>query len=101
MSSAKDGKFSVPRVTENLKTLVTFAAPNTSEQEEHISFLVGKRIRHKFQDSAENMHWYPGLVISQVPNFDRWFNVIYDGDETVYTFRLLDAVEADDLELLV
>ena len=57
MSSAKDGKFSVPRVTENLKTLITFAASNTSEQEEHISFLVGKRIRHKFQDSAENMHW--------------------------------------------
>ena len=100
MSSSTEGKYSVSKVTNNLKTLIS-AASTYSSDDDHVSFLVGKRIQHKFKDNEDNITWYSGLVISQVPGFEEWFNVVYDGDEAVYTFRLLDDLEAGDLELAV
>ena len=34
---------------------------------------------------------YNGTVVSQVPGFSEWYNVVYDNEpDTVYTYKLLE-----------
>ena len=42
--------------------------------------LTGKNIEHKFDDGI----WYSGKVISQVPWYPVWYNVVYDNDESIF-----------------
>ncbi|WAQ97077.1 hypothetical protein MAR_029767, partial [Mya arenaria] len=73
-----------------------------SNVEKHI--LVGKRVRHRFKENRNGQTveaWYTGCIISQVPSFPAWFNIVYDRDEAVYTYHRLDSdIESDDLEIL-
>ena len=67
--------------------------------------LVGKKIRHIFQEDS-----YVGKVISTVPGFPEFYNIIYDCEldstgnvcETtaIYTYRLLDDYRPKKLEII-
>ena len=38
----------------------------------------------------------------QVPSFPDWFNIMYDGDEAIYTYHHLDAdVDKADMQILI
>ena len=52
-----------------------------------------QRIKHKFEGDI----WYDGQVISQVPGYPAWYNVVHDGDNSVYTYQLRTDLEAGDL----
>ena len=59
---------SVQELTNNLKTLLVHAA-TLSQDDSTPSFLVGKRIRHRFEEETEGgtvVTWHAGKVISQV-----------------------------------
>jgi len=43
---------------------------------------------------------YYGKVISQAPGFPAWFNVVYDGDDAVYTYKLVDDYKEDNLAIV-
>ena len=55
--------------------------------------LSGKKIRHKFEGDK----WFSGEVILQVPGYPAWYNVVYDGDDSVYTYQLREDLDAGDL----
>ena len=97
LSSVKSGKFTVDTLCHNLKCLITSAL--SSKDTNSQSFLVGKRVRHPFSAEDEELNWYNGHVISQVPGFEEWYNIVYDNDEAVYTFQLNQDLESGDLEL--
>ena len=58
--------------------------------------LTGKNIKHKFDDRI----WYSGNVISQVPGYQAWYNVVYENDESVYSYQLRTDLEVGDLGIL-
>lgn len=37
----------------------------------------------------------------QVPGYPAWFNLVYDGDQAVYTFTLEPDLRDGDLEMLL
>ena len=45
-----------------------------------------------------------GTIISQVPGFGQWFNIVYergiDVEEVVYTYKLMDDYASGDLVIL-
>jgi len=62
--------------------------------------LVGKRIDQQFNESGK-LVTYSGRVVSQVPGFIEWYNIVYDDEpETVYTYKLLDDMKNGDLSLV-
>ncbi|XP_052268392.1 uncharacterized protein LOC127869771 [Dreissena polymorpha] len=93
---SKKGKdFTVNELTANLKELVTQAIVADDDSQKHI--LVGKRVRHRFIKDGQSK-WYTG----KVPSFPDWFNIMYDGDEAIYTYHHLDAdVDKADMQILI
>ena len=62
--------------------------------------LVGKRINHQFTED-ERLVTYSGKVVSTVPGFPEWFNVVYDNEpDVVYSFKLLEDLKNGDLHIL-
>ena len=62
--------------------------------------LVGARVDHQFIED-EKFVTYSGEVISQVPGFSEWYNVVYDNKPgTVYTYKLLDDLRNGDLRVV-
>ena len=102
-SSKETGNFSVAQLTENVKALVEGAhlivANRCNSAEGGTHMLVGKRVQHRFVDENEEIVWYGGDVISQVPGFPEWFNITYDDDPAVYSYQLLKDLESGDLKL--
>ena len=43
---------------------------------------------------------YIGRVV-YVPGYHAWFNIKYEEDESIYTYKLLDDMAAGDLEIIV
>lgn len=37
----------------------------------------------------------------QVPSFAEWFNIVYDDDPAVYTYKLEDDLRGGNLEIIV
>lgn len=65
------------------------------------SSLTGKRIKHKFQESNGKFKNYKGHIISQVPGFPEWFNIVYDNEPNiVYTYNLTEDIANKDLQVL-
>ena len=58
--------------------------------------LVGKRVLHKFDEGE----WI-GKVISVVPGYVEWYNIIYEGDNSVYTYRLQENYSKGDLRIMI
>jgi hypothetical protein len=61
------------------------SASKCANERRTISLLVGKHIKHTFAESV-----YHGKVISQVPGFPAWLNVVYDDDDAVYSYKLVE-----------
>ena len=59
--------------------------------------LVGRHIDHRFTED-EQLVSYSGQVVSTVPGFPEWFNVVYDNEPgVVYSFKLLEDFKNGDL----
>ena len=71
-------------------------AANSTEKIAATDFkLVGKRIDQQFNEGGK-LITYSGVVVSQVPGFIEWYNVVYDDEpETVFTYKLLDMKNGD------
>ena len=84
------------RLIENLSKLVqkSFEQPCGEPPSTSRPLLVGKSVTHKFKDKE-----YKGRVISTVPGYPEWYNIVYEGDEAVYTFKLLDDYSKGDLKI--
>ena len=41
------------------------------------------------------------LSLLQVPGFLAWYNIVYDGDEAVYTYKLMQDYHQQTLEIIV
>ena len=83
-SSKEKGQFSSSILRDNLVTLIHDA--NTEEMP--ASLLTGKIIKHKFESNGE-LKFYKGRVISQVPGFPEWFNVVYNDEQEIYVYYSL------------
>lgn len=97
-------------LTKNVKKLIVDASSKGANKESQrkssrMPLLVGKKIRHIFEEDS-----YVGKVISTVPVFPEFYNIIYDCElgstgnvcETtaIYTYRLLDDYWAKKLEII-
>ena len=64
-----------------------------------LSYLVGKHIKHKFSEDGQ-LVTYSGRVISQVPGFPNWFNIVYTYEpNVVYTFNLSEDLKNVNLHV--
>ena len=62
------------------------------------NFLVGKKVVHNFVESDGEHSSYRGLVVSRVPSFPDWYNIVYETEpSTVYTYELLQDYKNGDL----
>ena len=102
-SSKGLGTFGIARLKANVLTLIRASCHliEQTEKDNPGSMLVGQRVQHKFENEDGSSQWYHGKVISQVPGFLQWFNIIYNDDDCVYTYRLLDDLSDGDLKIEV
>ena len=105
-SSKQVGNFTPEMLRENLTKLIQTAsreenAANSPEKIAATNFdLVGKRIDQQFNEGGK-LITYSGVVVSQVPGFTEWYNIVYDDEpETVFTYKLLDDMKNGDLKVL-
>ena len=56
--------------------------------------MIGKRIHHRWKGSSGTELWYYG---SLVPGTTDWFNVKYDGEDTILSLNLFIDIEEGDL----
>lgn len=97
-----DGKTkqcSAQQLASKLKTLVVAShtiPPPEHQDEDRRPLFVDRKNSHTFHNGV-----YVGRVISAVPGFPQWFNVIYEGDEAIYTFKLYDDYASGDLRIIV
>ena len=99
-SSKAEGTYNVVRLKENVKALVRASCMMSSQAKDNPGcMLVGQRVYHICENPDGTFSWYLGKVISQVPGFLDWFNIIYDDDASVYTFKLLEDMTAGDLKI--
>lgn len=97
VSKAKGKNLSVEDLKHNVGRLVEAAFSSPVPGGTHI--LIGKRVKHKFgSDGAVQMN--EGKVISVVPGFASWYNIKYDEDPAIYTYRLMDDYQAGNLEII-
>ena len=67
-----------------------------------VPLLTGKRVHHTFNESHDiSDTTYSGTVISQVPGFPSWYNIVYDDDPVVYSYKLVDDYNAGNLSIIV
>ena len=102
-SDKASGNYSVQRLQENLSRLV-LAAQQLSEcsldQVQVQDFLTHKRVSHCFSEEGKDVH-YTGTVVSQVPGFSTWYNIVYDNEpDIVYTYQLLEDYNNGDLTII-
>lgn len=102
--SEKGKKHTVNKLKENLTKLIEAAYHGPTDEKVHkrTPLLVGKRVKHRFEDGE---HF--GNVISVVPGFVNFYNIVYNKDvgvdeitQNVYTYRLLEDYQKGDLEII-
>lgn len=102
--SSEGKKHPISLLKENLLKLIDAAyhGPDTEPQRIKTPLLVGKRVKHRFSDGN-----YTGRVISVVPGFVSFYNIVYDNDvaedgitKCVYTYKLSDDCKKGDLEII-
>ncbi|XP_046550545.1 uncharacterized protein LOC124260311 [Haliotis rubra] len=94
--------FTLEQLVMNLITLIgsTFSTRREADVIRKGSpLLVGKKVLHAFEEDGEQVT-YRGRVIDTVKGFPEWYNIIYDNDEVVYTYKLQDDFEKGDLKLV-
>ncbi|KAL4224824.1 hypothetical protein ACF0H5_015520 [Mactra antiquata] len=99
--NSKKRKLTVDEIKVNVKKLVNHAftvQPTNYDTDQPI--LTGKIVQHAF-DEDDEIVWYKGTVISQVPGYPEFYNIIYEGDQAVYVYKLLQDYQTGDLKILV
>ena len=77
---------------ESVKEIYNNRNPTLDEIVSKPQFLVGRRIRHQFQvEGTSELVWYDGTVKNMNPETNE-FEVIYDGEDEVYNYALLDDI---------
>ena len=86
----------------NLEKLLAVSAPLDLDRHTAVNqeSLVGKRIRHKWNNAEGDEQWYTGLILSVVDGSTEWFNVQYDGEEDILTLNLYEDIEKGDLDII-
>ena len=97
-TTGKYKKYGAEKLTENLLKLVRGALEGSSQEASTSNqpLLVSKKVSHKFEGDI----WYTGKVISVVPGFPSWYNVKYDGDTAIYSYKLLEEYKNGDLKIV-
>ena len=63
--------------------------------------LVGKQVQHRFSENKEIV-LYTGTVVSQVPGFQDWYNIVYDDEpDIVYSYKLMEDYVNGDLSIII
>ena len=106
--SQEKKKFNIEQLQSNLEKLieeayskkdaVTAATANVNCKD--TSLQTGKWVNHYFSENDKHT-FHRGYIISTVPGFNQWFNIVYDNDDNVYTYKLLDDYSNGDLEIIV
>ena len=103
-SSKEKGHFDSQLLCENLLKLIEYSRSieaSESATPESIPSLSGKYIEHNFTEPDGTIKPYKGKVISQVPGFLDWYNVVYTEEPgIVYTFKLKEDFDNGDLKIL-
>ncbi|KAL5017913.1 hypothetical protein ScPMuIL_003635 [Solemya velum] len=91
----------VEELTVNVKKLVehafTIPVRDNTDVERDTPLLISKTVRHKFiVENGEK--WFNGTVVSQVPGYPSWYNIVYREDDAVYTYQLLQDWRKGDLQ---
>ena len=99
-SKGPDGKYrkhSLQTLTDNVKKLVKDALqqPTTEQKRNGKPLLVGKTVEHKFKDDK-----FIGNVISVVPGYSDWYNIKYQDDDAIYTYKLLEDYKDGCLKII-
>lgn len=84
---------------ENLTTLVNLALQRKEKDNCSESIFISKRIKHYFTENDMRTPYF-GRVISAVPGYPEWINVIYDDDLAVYVYKLGEEYRNGDLEIV-
>ena len=93
-------QYSSKTLRENLLHLVHAAHNSPTPNTDITISLVGNSIEHRFVED-EKFVTYSGRIVSQVPGFPDWFNVVYDKEPgIVYTFKLMEDYRNGDLKIL-
>ncbi|WAR12743.1 SPIN3-like protein [Mya arenaria] len=92
----------VDELASNIKKLVrhAFSIDKCHDPNPDLPILTSKTVSHRFIEDGES-RWWKGKVISQVPGYPEYFNITYDGDTSVYVYRLLEDYRTGDLKVLV
>ena len=106
--SKQGSQFNSSKLRDNLVKLLDAAQALSTEHshkdhvnmdKEDLSYLVGKHIKNKFSEDGQ-LITYSGRVISQVPGFPNWFNVVYTREpDVVYTFNLSEDLKNGNLHI--
>ena len=95
-SKERGGQFHSQLLRDNLVKLIHVA----NDKETSPSPLTGKVVKHRFEANGKQKI-YKGRVISQVPGFPEWFNIVYtDEPDTIYSYKLSEDIERGDLQIL-
>ena len=95
-TALKDNLLKLPNAAANQHSSDT-GSESPSGSEVHF---VGRRIDHQFTEDNQ-LVTYSGKVISTVPGFPEWFNVVYDNEpDVVYSFKLIEDFRNGDLHIL-
>ncbi|KAL3880376.1 hypothetical protein ACJMK2_032620 [Sinanodonta woodiana] len=108
--SSKTVQFTIEKLSENLFILIdeASAVEGTKTYEKHM--LVGKTVLHTFEEKDDKIltkrkiltkKKYKGYEISTVPHFNHRFNIKYQDDPAIYTYKLLDEMKNGDFEIVV
>lgn len=103
--SEKGKKHTINKLKENLTKLIeeAYHGPTEEKLQSRAPLIVGKRVTHRFEDAE-----YMGNVISVVPGFVNFYNIVYDKDvgadgitQTLYTYKLLEDYRNGDLDIIL
>jgi hypothetical protein len=101
-SNKDDGIFTEDRLINNVVQLINDSYSLDSSADPDVdSYLNGQHKLIMDNDTDEPQQWYVGQVIGQVPGFPTWFNIVYDNDDAVYTYQLLEDLAAGELEVIL
>ena len=88
-------------LAKNLTKLIE-AAPKPFNEIEILynpKLLVGIQIRHRFMNEDGSLEWFDGLVINLISEVT--YEVIYNDENEVYQFELLEDYREGDLQLIL
>ncbi len=102
--STENGKrqqLTVDDLKQNVLGLITHAYGRSDDSAPGAPhFIIGKRVSHLFKQDGKDV-WYEGRVVSTVPGYSQWFNIVYEEEPgIVYTWQLLKDLENGDLKVL-